>query len=61
MAKFDVEAYKTIYLNLLLEADTKEDAERLAREQIKEWTDLNCWKEYPTERGFYVHELKGPE
>ena len=58
MAKFDVEVFRTIYLNILLEADTEEEAEKLAKEQAENWTDLNNWKEHPTERGYYAKELK---
>ena len=59
MAKFDVEVSGTIYLTLLLEADTKEEAEKIAKEQAERWTDLNTWKEYLTERGYHAQELKG--
>jgi hypothetical protein len=58
MAKFDVEVYRTICLNFFIEADTKEEAERIAKEQEQGWTDLNTWKEYPSERGYHTQELK---
>jgi hypothetical protein len=44
MAKFDVEIRKTIHLNFFLETETKEEAETLAKEQMKGWTDLNTWR-----------------
>jgi hypothetical protein len=59
MAKFGVEVSRTIYLNLLLEAEAPEEAEKIAKEQIETgWQDLNNWKEYLSERGYHA-ELKG--
>jgi hypothetical protein len=57
MAKFDVEIRKTIHLNFFLETDTKEEAEKLAKEQMKGWTDLNTWGEYQNEFEVIVTEL----
>jgi hypothetical protein len=58
MRKFDVEVRRTIYLTLLLEAETEDEAEKIAKEDEKAWTDLNFWKEDPSECRYYVQELK---
>jgi hypothetical protein len=57
MAKFDVEIRKTIHLNFFLETETEEDAEKLAKEQMKGWTDLNTWREYQNEFEVIVMDL----
>ena len=61
MAKFDVEVTRMVALQLLVEADTEEEAIRIAKEQTEGLTDLNTWTEYPSERGYYAHELNPTE
>jgi hypothetical protein len=61
MAKFDVGVRRTIYLHFFLETETEEEAEKLAREQMKGWTDLNTWGEYKNEFEVIVMEMRQPK
>lgn len=61
MPKFDVEIQRTIYVGLCAEADTQEEAERIAEEYAKEWTNINDWNEHPSERRVHTMKLKIPE
>ena len=48
MPTFEVIVEKTVWVSLEIEADTKEKAEALAREQIETiYIDPNVWTDYP--------------
>jgi hypothetical protein len=48
MPRFDVTVHKTIYVAFLLDADTKAEAEKLAKEELEaEYKDdLTLWHDY---------------
>jgi hypothetical protein len=61
MAKFDVEVRRTIYHHFFIDANTREEAEAIAKEQVKGWTDLNTWREYQNEFEVIAMELRQPK
>ena len=55
MQKFDVEVQRTIYKRVFLEAETQEEAEKIAKELATQNQDLNSWWSDPsTEFRFIV-------
>jgi hypothetical protein len=54
MQKFDVEVKRTIYKRVFVEAETPEEAEKIAKELATQNSDLNTWWSAPTEFRFLV-------
>jgi hypothetical protein len=54
MQKFDVEVKRTIYKRVFVEAETPEEAEKIAKELATQNNDLNTWWSAPTEFRFLV-------
>jgi hypothetical protein len=61
MKKFDVEVRRTVYRHFFIDANTREEAEAVAKEQVKGLTDLNIWREYQNEFEVIAMELCPPE